>query len=38
MTYLDTPNTDGSFVEGERLVRTPANTANASVFTPFKIT
>ena len=32
MTYLDTPNTDGSFVEGERLVRTPANTANASIF------
>lgn len=36
MTYLDTPNTDGSFVEGERLVRTPANTANASVFYTFQ--
>lgn len=32
MIYIDTPDTDGSFIEGERLVRTPANTANASVF------
>lgn len=35
MTYLDTPNTDGSFIEGERIVRTPLNTANASVFYTF---
>ena len=35
MTYLSTPNTDGSFIEGERIVRTPANTANASVFYTF---
>ena len=32
MVYTDTPDSDGSFVEGERLVRTPANTANASIF------
>ena len=31
MIYTDTPDTDGSFIEGERLVRTPANTANLSV-------
>lgn len=31
-TYLKTPDTKGSFVEGERIVRTPAVTANASVF------
>lgn len=36
MRYLETPDTDGSFVEGERLVRTPANTANASIFYTFK--
>jgi len=35
MTYLETPNTDGSFIEGERIVRTPMNTANASVFYTF---
>ncbi|MBP7172913.1 MAG: TonB-dependent siderophore receptor [Cloacibacterium sp.] len=32
MVYVSTPNSKGSFVEGERLVRTPATTANASVF------
>lgn len=32
MVYTDTPDSEGSFVEGERLVRTPANTANASIF------
>ena len=26
MVYTDTPDSEGSFVEGERLVRTPANT------------
>ena len=30
--YIKTPDTKGSFVEGERIVRTPAITANASVF------
>ena len=35
MTYLSTPNTNGSFIEGERIVRTPLNTANASVFYTF---
>lgn len=30
--YVKTPDTKGSFVEGERIVRTPAITANASVF------
>ena len=30
--YVKTPDTKGSFVEGERIVRTPAVTANASVF------
>ena len=35
MTYLETPNTDGSFIEGERIVRTPMNTANASIFYTF---
>ncbi|MFC4685493.1 TonB-dependent siderophore receptor [Epilithonimonas pallida] len=35
MTYLDTPNTLNSFIEGERIVRTPLNTANASVFYTF---
>ena len=32
MVYTDTPDSEGSFVEGERLVRTPVNTANASIF------
>jgi len=35
MTYLETPNTLNSFIEGERIVRTPLNTANASVFYTF---
>lgn len=35
MTYLETPDTEGSFIEGERIVRTPLNTANASVFYTF---
>lgn len=30
--YVKTPDTKGSFVEGERIVRTPAVTANASIF------
>lgn len=30
--FVKTPDTKGSFVEGERLTRTPAVTANASVF------
>ncbi|ROI00731.1 TonB-dependent siderophore receptor [Chryseobacterium daecheongense] len=33
--YLDTPNTFG-YVEKQRLVRTPATTANASVFYTFQ--
>jgi iron complex outermembrane receptor protein len=32
MKYSKTPNTKGSYVEGERLVGTPNHTANASVF------
>lgn len=32
MRYSKTPNTKGSFIEGERLVGTPNHTANASVF------
>ncbi|WP_312421729.1 TonB-dependent siderophore receptor [Epilithonimonas sp.] len=35
MTYLETPDTLNSFIEGERIVRTPLNTANASVFYTF---
>ncbi len=31
-TYVKTPDTKGSFVEGERIVRTPAVTANNSIF------
>lgn len=30
--FLKTPDTKGSFVEGERITRTPTVTANASVF------
>lgn len=30
--YVKTPDTKGSFVEGERIVKTPAITANSSVF------
>ncbi len=32
MRYSKTPDTKGSYVEGERLVGTPNHTANASVF------
>ncbi|TDH24274.1 TonB-dependent siderophore receptor [Segetibacter sp. 3557_3] len=32
MRYTKTPNAKGNFVEGERLVTTPAHTANTSVF------
>lgn len=35
MVYTRTPDSPGSFVEGERLVRTPSVTANASVFYTF---
>lgn len=32
MRYTETANTNGSFIEGDRVVRTPAHTANASFF------
>lgn len=32
MRYTDTSGTNGSFVEGDRVVRTPQNTANLSFF------
>jgi iron complex outermembrane receptor protein len=32
MRYTNTSGTSGSFVEGDRVVRTPANTANLSFF------
>ncbi|WP_241558486.1 TonB-dependent receptor [Paracnuella aquatica] len=32
MRYTKTPNAKGNYVEGERLVNTPAHTANASAF------
>ena len=32
MRYTDTSGTNGSYVEGDRVVRTPANTANLSFF------
>lgn len=32
MRYTKTPDTKGSYFEGERLVNTPAHTANTSVF------
>lgn len=35
MRYTKTPDTKGSYVEGERLVNTPAHTANASLFYNF---
>lgn len=35
MRYTSTPDTKGSYVEGERLVGTPAHTANGSVFYNF---
>ncbi len=36
MRYTKTPDTKGSYIEGERLVNTPANTANASIFYTFQ--
>ncbi|HEV2832778.1 MAG TPA: TonB-dependent receptor [Hanamia sp.] len=36
MRYTKTPDTKGSYVEGERLVGTPANTANGSAFYTFQ--
>ncbi|MEO6681850.1 MAG: TonB-dependent receptor [Ginsengibacter sp.] len=35
MRYTKTPDTKGSYVEGERLVGTPAHTANGSLFYSF---
>ena len=35
MRYTKTPDTKGSYVEGERLVNTPAHTTNASIFYNF---
>lgn len=35
MRYTKTPDTKGSYVEGERLVGTPAHTANATAFYSF---
>ncbi|HEX8562207.1 MAG TPA: TonB-dependent siderophore receptor [Flavobacterium sp.] len=32
MRYTDTAKTNGSFIEGDRVVRTPAHTANLSFF------
>ncbi|HEY0067971.1 MAG TPA: TonB-dependent receptor [Flavisolibacter sp.] len=32
MRYTETPDAKGNYVEGERLVNTPAHTANGSVF------
>ena len=36
MRYTKTPDTKGSYVEGERLVGAPANTANGSAFYTFQ--
>lgn len=36
MRYTKTPDAKGNYVEGERLVNSPAHTANASVFYTFK--
>lgn len=38
MRYTKTPDAKGNYVEGERLVNTPAHTANASVFYVFNNT
>lgn len=35
MVYSKTPNTKGSYVEGEQLVGNPSNTANGSLFYTF---
>ncbi len=36
MRYTDTKDAKGNYIEGERLVNTPAHTANASVFYTFE--
>lgn len=36
MRYTDTKDAKGNYIEGERLVNTPAHTANASVFFTFQ--
>jgi iron complex outermembrane recepter protein len=36
MRYTKTPDAKGNFVEGERLVNSPAHTANATAFYAFK--
>ncbi|MEX6689102.1 TonB-dependent receptor [Danxiaibacter flavus] len=36
MRYTKTPDAKGNYVEGQRLVNTPANTANGSVFYTFQ--
>ena len=36
MRYTETPDAKGNFVEGERLVNSPAHTANATVFYSIK--
>ena len=38
MRYTKTPESKGSYVEGERLVNTPSHTANTSVFYTFSKT
>ena len=35
MSYTKTPGNTGSYIEGERLVNTPAHTANGSIFYTF---
>lgn len=35
MRYTQTPDAKGNYIEGERLVNTPSNTANASAFYTF---
>jgi iron complex outermembrane receptor protein len=35
MRYKKTPETVGSYIEGERLVNTPQHTANGSIFYTF---
>jgi iron complex outermembrane receptor protein len=35
MRYTETPDVKGNYIEGERLVTTPAHTANGSVFYTF---
>lgn len=38
MRYTKTPEAKGNYIEGERLVNTPAHTANASAFYTFRNT